>query len=75
MSAKSVEAKARRGFFLAIAAGVGDAVVNAAGVVARQSADAAPPSTAEITPEPTPPLRRRNAVPTSIPDVRLEDDD
>lgn len=74
MSSTPVEPKGRRRFFLAMAAGIGDAVSGAVSLVGARPEDAAPsPAPAAPPSAAAPQLRRRNAPPASIPDVRTQE--
>lgn len=72
MSSSQVEHKGRRRFFMAMAAGIGDAVSGAVSLVGTRPDDAPAEAPPPVTPSAPPQARRRNAPPTSIPDVRSE---
>lgn len=70
MSSNSEELKGRRGFFLAMVAGVGDVVAEAVSAIEPRAATIPPPAMEPASAEPAPVLRRTSVPPTSIPDVR-----
>lgn len=68
MSSSEADRTGRRGFFLSLAAGLGEAMAEAAEQFVPEETTAAP--TAEEPEARVPTLQRRSVPPSAIPDVR-----